>query len=733
MAQKIKIKRGLEANLPLLDLAEFGFTTDTDKPFIGSLTGNVQIAKEVDRLSDKAETTSQLVLKATQIDLEATDLIALDAQTKANDPLSQIPDNIIPSSKLKQATDADKIQMENLSTAVISAMSGTSPTGTTVVDGGVTTAKIADGATTAIKRTNLGEFAMLSTTVGFVDFDFTNSKIIFPNATTLYHRKKRYFLTTGSALEFSLASVTGSKLLYFDTTTSVLSLVTSASDMVIAETQVLIGAFSVTNQTVVMIGQHMINGRRLNNGAVVVPDLSTEIKNLNGIKAITNIAQNPYFTSDTVWTASYGTKVVSGGTLTLTGSGTGTGPRIAQTVITPLVVGKKYLIRAKVEITNSDATRARITAFGSTGGVTAVVYSIEPPPANTPFIMEGEFTVTSQTGTMSIFIENSYVDATTATGKAMIISGVEIVPLTDDFGAGLEPNHNMISDAINLQLGGKVISPQYILYSAYATDLLNDSPLDIRIKAIESNIVIPTTKYKDKTIACFGDSITATFDYPAKLAILLDATVYNCGIGGTRLATTEGYATGGSYQYFAMTELANCYATGDWTVQDEKNTLLGVLPNYATVKNLDLNTVDYLIMSFGTNDFGLENPLGTSIDMLNYTVRGAANYIVDKLLTAFPNLKICFISPMWRARLSAGDGLDADTNPNGIGLYLREYSEAIIEMAGLNHIPVLDMYRNAGITKYNHTIYLVDGLHPTVPDGTDLYAGKVAGFMVSRV
>jgi len=62
--RKITFKRGLEVNLPQLDVAEFGFTIDSKRPFIGSDTGNIEIAKqsalttEVEaRLSDRAETT----------------------------------------------------------------------------------------------------------------------------------------------------------------------------------------------------------------------------------------------------------------------------------------------------------------------------------------------------------------------------------------------------------------------------------------------------------------------------------------------------------------------------------------------------------------------------------------------------------------------------------------------------------------------------------------------------
>ena len=48
MNRIIQMKRGLELDLPVLNEGEFGFTIDTKKLFIGSDTGNVQMAREVD-------------------------------------------------------------------------------------------------------------------------------------------------------------------------------------------------------------------------------------------------------------------------------------------------------------------------------------------------------------------------------------------------------------------------------------------------------------------------------------------------------------------------------------------------------------------------------------------------------------------------------------------------------------------------------------------------------------
>lgn len=43
---KIKIKRGLKANLPILNEGEFAYCTDTKELFIGSVGGNINVGSE---------------------------------------------------------------------------------------------------------------------------------------------------------------------------------------------------------------------------------------------------------------------------------------------------------------------------------------------------------------------------------------------------------------------------------------------------------------------------------------------------------------------------------------------------------------------------------------------------------------------------------------------------------------------------------------------------------------
>ena len=67
MANKIQVKRGVEANIPILDVGEPAFTTDTKKLFIGTDTGNMELATkaQINTLDD--EVKSQLAQKIDEV------------------------------------------------------------------------------------------------------------------------------------------------------------------------------------------------------------------------------------------------------------------------------------------------------------------------------------------------------------------------------------------------------------------------------------------------------------------------------------------------------------------------------------------------------------------------------------------------------------------------------------------------------------------------------------------
>ena len=247
-----------------------------------------------------------------------------------------------------------------------------------------------------------------------------------------------------------------------------------------------------------------------------------------------------------------------------------------------------------------------------------------------------------------------------------------------------------------------------------------------------------TSTGTQKTIMSLGDSQVEFGNYPSVMGQKLGVNSLNAGVGGTRMSqhTLE------FYNKLSFFQIADAIATGDFT---SVNTALDGLialaevndPQKAirltTTKN-NLNNANYATMmaitvAFGTNDFTSNKDIGTvSLENVDTnTFVGAFNYGVGRILTAYPNLKIFVVSPTHRY-LDNGLTQDSDVVANSSGIYLIEYVDALIEQANINHIPVLDLYRNGQFSKYNHTTYFVDGVHPNQL-GYTLIGGYVAGFI----
>ena len=147
------------------------------------------------------------------------------------------------------------------------------------------------------------------------------------------------------------------------------------------------------------------------------------------------------------------------------------------------------------------------------------------------------------------------------------------------------------------------------------------------------------------------------------LATLTGATVTNCGFGGSRLAFSTG-----DYAYLSFHKLADYISSGDYSDLTDACARLAGSPTFddniaiaARLAAVDWATVDYIVAAYGTNDYGSPDvTLGTTTDTTGATFRGAINYAVNKICTAYPNIKILFVSPIWRSRYNSGDGNDSD-------------------------------------------------------------------------
>ena len=209
------------------------------------------------------------------------------------------------------------------------------------------------------------------------------------------------------------------------------------------------------------------------------------------------------------------------------------------------------------------------------------------------------------------------------------------------------------------------------------------------VKTLNSNIKVGKNNLNfdfnaallaDKKIVIFGDSIIgATRDQtsvPAYAATYTGATIYNVGFGGCRMSVhpTAGYAA------FSMWALADAIATNTWTTQDaQASSGADYFPEQlALLKSIDFSTVDEIVIHYGTNDFAANVPIDSSSNTSDTgTVCGALRYSIQKILGAYPKIKIFVSLPIYRMWNSVG----AETYTNGLGKKLPEYNAAMQAVA----------------------------------------------------
>ncbi|MFR5594627.1 MAG: GDSL-type esterase/lipase family protein [Clostridium perfringens] len=253
-------------------------------------------------------------------------------------------------------------------------------------------------------------------------------------------------------------------------------------------------------------------------------------------------------------------------------------------------------------------------------------------------------------------------------------------------------------------------SVRWLIQNAYS---LNDGAFYYRTVDTVANKNTPweTTKSKNKYISklkgktwvFFGDSITE-------------------GVG-TKNPSLESYPARIRDKY-SINIINKAIAGASWQ-EDGQYDNICVLTQ---IKNTDLNNVDFCTIFAGTNDFGRGAlPIGNIDDTCTNTLHGAINNAIKMIIEKKQDIKIGIITPMWRQRLSADDNKDSDFNDIN-GKYLRDYVNAVIESAKYNHVPVLNMYENCGINKYNYNIFLADGLHCNPKGYDEILSEKIYDF-----
>lgn len=175
-------------------------------------------------------------------------------------------------------------------------------------------------------------------------------------------------------------------------------------------------------------------------------------------------------------------------------------------------------------------------------------------------------------------------------------------------------------------------------------------------------------------------------------------------------------------------KVTNC-SIGDATMGNYDDENLQERSIIKQVQTAVLTNADYAIIFAGTNDWKVgKATIGSNNTTINDTTfKGSINKVISDIAAKNINTKIIFCTPIFRARIEYGDNKNSDQYTVN-DRYLIEYADAIIEVANENHIPVIDLHRMGTINKYNHSLYLKDGLYPN-DEGNKLLASKIVAAM----
>lgn len=255
----------------------------------------------------------------------------------------------------------------------------------------------------------------------------------------------------------------------------------------------------------------------------------------------------------------------------------------------------------------------------------------------------------------------------------------------------------------------------------------------------EVNIFCPL---RGKTIVNMGDSIFGIFNPPFDISTYLSeytgAITYNCGFGGSSMATHYQEDT---YAKFSFWKLVDAIVSGDFTEQENALKLSSWTPptSYAlrleTLKNIDFNSVDVLTIAHGTNDFSYGFNIGNlenTEDVQTYL--GALRYSLRKLMTEFSKIRVFVCTPIFRTWIDSDgspihysdDVTQGELADNSSSLTYADYMTGLKNVADEYNIGYIDNY-HIGMNRYNRLNYfeVLDGAHPKI-EGRKLIARHMA-------
>lgn len=128
-----------------------------------------------------------------------------------------------------------------------------------------------------------------------------------------------------------------------------------------------------------------------------------------------------------------------------------------------------------------------------------------------------------------------------------------------------------------------------------------------------------------------------------------------------------------------------------------------------------VEAADYVTIEHGVNDWGHSIPVGTLADFMNDTgvgtFYGAYRKVIDAIYNKKASAKIILCTP--RKAYGFNGYLPSSWYEAKDGIYLKDYADAVIEIAKGLSVPVCDWFNESECNQYNLAANSIDtALHP---------------------
>lgn len=204
---------------------------------------------------------------------------------------------------------------------------------------------------------------------------------------------------------------------------------------------------------------------------------------------------------------------------------------------------------------------------------------------------------------------------------------------------------------------------------------------------------------------------------PQRIGEQLNAEVYNCAVGGTTAAKldTANYIDT-KMDLFCLSNMVKIMECGD--VQGVRD-FAGSFDEYgyhgflkATIlADIDFKKMDYVVLSYGINDYTTGRPVWGENPYDWNTYAGALRNAIESIKKTCPNAKI-IIASITYCTLISEDGYPDGYQTSYGGGTIEEYRDAAMLVASeYESVFFLDNLKELPITYQNFSDYLCDGLH----------------------